>query len=514
MKRNVYDQVRMFYSQDLLWEPIIRQEWVEGFLRQKAWQGLDDDKLKDLWRQIEMFIMYLNYADHADLNEITVIEYSFAIEWLVEHIAGFKATLKRVHHLFNVLIDFYSYLFNKKLINDIDEIKEAAQKIAGGKKLKLIKVDSMVERFRLVEDNVDKLTGLDAEFNHQLGSVIGEAIEGLMLKLGKYFHKEDFAEDFERALYLYIGPFERVPEEGKDEFWLGFWDYFLFDYHLLESDVKPLEYFDMIYGEKLSAEESQVLKELLNSKFTVFYVSKILNPNSVECVNLFTDEIFSLPLLDFDYKSLKKLLFFGHVFPTGLVMINYLTSVEMSTNLRRRIKDEVVRQTEIFRIQKSDATLEDFFNRHALVLRHTVKILVTLSKVNVTSTIHLDRSYPVVEDKRVPNQAVIELLHELVVSHGYSLHDQKLLEKMWYDFSQLTEINVRKPATWAGAIFYAYAEINNTNHVVVKEIAEQLDISTGSIYKNSTQIDHILQLQVFDPRYLSEEGFVISLFES
>ena len=84
---------------------------------------------------------------------------------------------------------------------------------------------------------------------------------------------------------------------------------------------------------------------------------------------------------------------------------------------------------------------------------------------------------------------------------------------MWYDFCQLTEINVRKPAIWAGAIFSSYVTVNHTNHLVVKEIAEQLEISPGSIYKNSNQIDQVLQLQIFDPRYLSEEGFVISLFE-
>lgn len=513
MKKNVYDQVRIFYGQEVLWEPIIKQEWVEGFLRQKAWQGLEDDKLKELWKQIRTFIMYLNYADHDDLNEVTVIEYSFAIQWLADRVTGFKATLKNVRHMFDVLIDLYSYLLTKKLISDIEVLKEAAQKIAGGKKLKLMKTDSMSEQFQLVEDDIDKLTALDAEYSQQLGSVIGEAIEGLMIKLGKYFHKADFSEDFERALYLYIGPFERTPEEKKDEFWLGFWDYFLFDYHLVESDVKPLEYFNMVYSDKLNIEENKVLKELLSSNFTAFYINKISSPNSVECVNLFTNEIFNLPLLDFNYKSLKKLLFFGHIFPTGLVMINYLSSVEISTNLRRRIKDEVLRQTEIFRIQKPNATLDDFFNRHALVFRHTVKSLVTLSKVNVTSRIQLDRTYPVIEDKRVPNQAVIGFLGELVLSHGYSQYDQKLLEKMWYDFNQLAEITIRKPAVWAGAIFYAYAAVNHITHVVVQEIADQLEISTGSIYKGNAQIEDVLQLQSFDPRYLSEEGFVISLFE-
>jgi len=513
MKNNVYDLVQIFYNEGLLEESVIKQEWVEGFLRQKAWQGIDDEQLKNLWKQIQNFIIYLNYADNEDLDEITLPEYSLAIEWLDEHMADFKATLKSVRHIFEVLMEFYTYLFERKIITNMNEIKAAAQQITGGKKLNLIKADSMLDKLTLFEDDMENVSTSNFEISEELGSVIGEATERLMLKLGKYFHGKKFAEDFERALYLYIGPFEKVSEEVEDEFWLGFWDYFLFDYHLLESDSKPLEHFNRLCGEKLNADEHRILQELLNSKFTVFYIHKVLNANSVECVDLFTGELFNLPLLDFNYKSLKKLLFFGHIFPTGLVMINYLTSIEMSVNLRRRIKDEVSRQKEIFAIQMPSATLQDFFDRHALVIRHTVRILVTLSKLNVTSVAQLERSYPVVEAKRLPNQAVIDVLGELVRVYGLSLHDQKLLEKIWYDFCQLSVITMRKPATWAAAIFYAYAEINRINNIIARDLADRLDISTASIHKNRLQLESVLQLQAFDARYLSEEGFVISLFE-
>ena len=509
MKKNVYDQVRIFYDETIEWEPIIKQEWVEGFLRQKAWQGLSDDQLKDVWYPIQIFILYLNHASNDNLDEITLPEYSLAIEWLVDHIADFKATLQSVRNIFEVLIDFYTYLLNRKTINNIDEIKKAAQQIAGGKDLNLMKADSIFDELGLFQNE----SAFDGEINNDFGHMIGEVTEGLMLKLGKYFHQDEFVEDFERALYLYIGPFERTPGEAEDEFWLGFWDYFLFDYHLLASDQKPLEYFNAICGDKLNADEHKILQELLHSKFTVFYVSKIVNPDMMECINLFTGEVFSLPILDFDYKTLKKLLFFGHIFPTGLVMINYLTSIVTSVNLRRRIKEEVIRQTEIFAIQMPEATLDDFFKRHALVIRHTVNSLVTLNKVKVTSTVQLERNYPVIEDKRLPNPKVIQLLHELVMVHGFSLHDQQLLEKMWYDFSQLNIINVRNPATWAAAVFFAYAQINNVDQIVAKEFAEQLHVPLGSLYKNRTLLDHVLQLQMFDARYLSEEGFVISLFE-
>ena len=507
MKKNVYDQVHIFYDESIMWDSTIKLEWVEGFLRQKAWQGTSDDNLKDLWRQIQIFIIYLNDAENDDLSEMTLLDYSLAIEWLANHMTDFKANLKSARHIFSVLIDFYTYLFQKKIINNVDEIKEAAQIISGGKRLHLIKSDSMFDELRVFEDN------LDDKQNKDIGSIISDATERLMLKLGKYFHRKIFTEDFERALYFYIGPFDKVPEDAEDEFWLGFWDYFLFDYHLLDSDLKPLEFFKRSCGEKLNADEYRILQELLNSKFTAFYVNKILNSNSVECLNLFTGEKFDLPLIDFNYKSLKKLLFFGHIFPTGLVMINYLTSIEISINLRQRIKDEVLRQKQIFAIQVPNATLEDFFERHALVLRHTVRILVTLSKVNVTSLVQLERDFPHIEAKRLANQDVIHLLHELVASYGFSLQDQNLLGKMWYDFSQLNIINVRKPATWATAVFYAYTVINCIDDVTAKDLAERLDVSTTSLHKNRKQLDHILQLQAFDARYLSEEGFVNLLFE-
>jgi hypothetical protein len=510
MKKNVYDEVQGFYEEAFVWEPIIKREWVEGFLRQKAWQGISDDKLKDIWYQIQIFIIYLTHGNNEDLDEISISEYSFVVEWFTEHIVGFKATLKRVRLFFSVLTDFYTYLFNKKVIMNIDEIKQAAQEITGGKELNLIKSDAIIDELRMLEKDVDIMDDFDDEISH--GNVMGEAVERLMLKLGKYFQQQEFTEDFERALYLYTGPFDNTSEEVEEDFWLGFWDYFLFDYHLLESDLKPLEYFNTVCGDRLGADEQQILQNLLASSFTVFYIKRILNQGLVECVNLLTNEVFQLPPPEFDYKALKKLLFFGHIFSQGLVMINYVTSMEISVNLRSRIKDEVLRQKDIFMIQEPRATMEDYLKRHALVVRHTINILVTLAKVNVTSTGPLERSYPLIEEKHIPNQGVISLLHDLVVEHGFSRHDQQLLEKMWHDFCQLDVVNVRKASLWAIAVFFSYAQINSVNNITLEQLTDRLGISATSVYKKRTQLYEVLQLQVFDARYLSEDGFVVSLF--
>ncbi len=511
--KNVYDQIRSFYDDEVSWEPAVKREWVEGFFRQKAWQGASDAQLRELWRKLQMFILYLQYSDHDDLETISYPEYSLAIEWLSVHYPDYKVTLPEARLFFDTLIDFYRYLAGKKIIGDLAELEHAAQEIAGGEKLKLIDNSIVEGELGLLSNKLNQETdNISAIPSNDLGRIVSDTVERLMIKLGAYFQQEDFSNDFDRALYLYTGPFNNIPEDEQDEFWLGFWDYFLFDYHLMNNDITPLAHFNATQSERLTSDERKILQDLLSARFAVFYINRVVNQDWVECVNLFTDEKFEMPFFDFDLKTLKKLLFFGHIFFQGVVMINYVTSIEVSINLRRRIKEEVIRQNAVFAIQQPDATLQDFFSRHALVVRHTIDVLVTLAKVNVTPTSQLERVFPLIEENNPPNKEVVALLDKITPEYGYSLHDTKLVQKIWHDYCQLTNVIVRKPAIWAAAVLYAYSQINYTNNIAVEEMADSLGISTASIYSNRSKLYKILKLQPFDPRYLSEEGFVISLF--
>lgn len=69
----------------------------------------------------------------------------------------------------------------------------------------------------------------------------GASLRGLMEEIHQFFQKEEFDTDFQHSLVLYeqaLGILELEEECGED-FWRGYWDYFLFDYHLLEEDVTP-----------------------------------------------------------------------------------------------------------------------------------------------------------------------------------------------------------------------------------------------------------------------------------
>lgn len=512
--KNVYDEVYTFYEEEIILEPVIKREWVEGYLRQKAWQGADDSELRQIWNNIRYFELYLDATenDYTDcLEDIPAQEYGLVIYWLIDNIQGYKKSLKAARRFFDILLDLYKYLVARRVLLNYDELELAAQEIAGGKRLELFPAALMdeVEQQRgqssLVLTSERSLSTNDPE-------VVGETVEHLMTKLGNYFQQQEFTDDFHRALFLFNGPLAIIPGEDQDDFWLGFWDYFLFDYHLLVNDLTPLAHFQSHYGSKLLHDERHILQELLSATFCVFYIDRVINGEWVECVNLFTEEKFRLPHPQSSYQQIKKMLFFGHVFSRENVMINYVTSIEISSNLRRRIKDEVTRQKALFNIQEPAGSWLDMFSRHALVVRHTINALSTMDKVNVTPFNQVDRVYPSVAENSIPNQAVIETLEHLMPEYGFSQHDVRLAKRLWHDYCQLTRVAVRKPQVWAAAVIFSYSMLNSYNVIPADNIAADLAISKTGIYTNRTKLYDMLQLQKFDPRYLNEEGFVLSLF--
>ncbi|SDF36730.1 hypothetical protein [Sporolituus thermophilus] len=509
---NVYELVRSFYEENIEWQPVIKREWVEGYLRQKAWQGVSDDELQKTWRYLQMFETYLAHAetDYSEfLDAMPDWEYAEAIKWMDHHFTGFKKSLKPVRCFFGILMDFYKYLANRRIILNTEQLERAAEIIAGGRKVNL---DALQPPAREQAALFDEM--LEEGVLPELAPMIGEVVERLMNKLGSFFQQKEFRDDFHRALMLYAGPMITIPGEEQDEFWLGFWDYFLFDYHLIANDRTPLQYFHELHGQKLAPEERLILSDFINAKFCVFYVNRIVSQEWVECVNLFTEEKFELPYPDMDYRLLKRLIFTGHIFQRERTMINYVTSVEVSPKLRRRLREEVIHQKQIYELQRPGASWTEFLARHSAAVRHTINILTTLAKVNVTPRHLTDRHFPPIVSVREPNQDVGGIIARIMPAYGFSCHDIKLAQQLWHDYCQLTTATVRKPEAWAAAVIYTFAQINLPVGIPAEPLAQELGISAGSIYTNRGKLCDLLQLEKHDPRYLNEEGFVFSLFSS
>jgi len=166
-------------------------------------------------------------------------------------------------------------------------------------------------------------------------------------------------------------------------------------------------------------------------------------------------------------------------------------------------------------LQQPGATWDDFVRRHANAVRHTIDLLATWARVNVTSYAQVERSFP---QPAAGDQAVNTTVSELIVNSmpkfGYSRHDAVLVQKMWQDFSGITAVTVRKPAAWAAAAIQAFSQINNAEaELPADTLADEMAVAKSSISANRSKIIEVLKLEKYDPRYLSEEGIVSLLYD-
>ena len=508
--KNVYESVRECYENEVSAISVIAREWVEGFLRQKAWSGINDRELHEIWKQLRALQQYLLYTHHQSIDDLAAEDYAEALQWLKLSSTEMKINLQSVRRFFSVLDDFYSYLIARKLIKDNQQLQIAAEKISGGSKLNL-----NFTRYSDQEPGQDySAVDLPSDFLQGFGAFPG-TIEKVMLKIGGYFQRETYDEDFHRALYLYVGPLQTIPsaeDDGFSDFWIGFWDYFLFDYHLRQDDLTPIEHF-LKSKQSLTKVEMALLQSLKSAQFSVFYIQRIVDSNTVECVNLLTDEIFSMPYPEFDYKMMKKLLFFGHVFSEGTFIANYIASIEVSANLRQRVKQELVRLKDLFAVQQLGSSWDDFLFRHCLAVRHTITLLTTFAKLNVLNLSETDSiSRP--ETICQPDQSVLAELEQLMPKYGFSTHDFRLAGSMWHDYCQLQQTSYRKSGAWAAAIISCYALLNTPFTIPVEDLADEVGASAATIYANRRRLTEVLDIRPHDPRYLSEVGIIMRLYSS
>lgn len=501
--KNVYDAVQSFYSKDAAWEDIIKYNFIEGFLRQKAWQHIDDNELHNIWQELLMFGLYLAYTD-IPLYKMASIKAEKMLSWLERNVTDFNMDYPTARSFFATVLGFQDYLAVRKLIEKSDELRNGAEKLIAGGVLDIEKVNEIEEEF--FDDEFD--FPLDAPSPIYLK--LDEHLQELLSLLNKFYQKTKYIADFERAVFLYHGIMgwdEEDLENRKQEFWLGFWDYFLCDYHLIDNDKTPLEHFYDV-GE-YPEETACLLKELTNAKFTVFFVKNPSTQEWIECEDLFTGKSFYLPNPSENILELKDFLFMGHLFSQNMVLVNYVMSVPASNNLRRRIKEEVNKQIRFYRYQEPTATWGDFLKRHAVSVRHVIEIFTTFSKLN--AVIDFEQSKKERVHFNALNHPVAEKIIEGMSKGLFSFHDQQLALRMWLDYCSFTDVRIRKPELWAAGLVANFADLNSAFEVDYNYIAENFDVSLKNVFDYKVKVSKVLELKEHDLRYLNEEGFIMLL---
>ncbi len=502
---NVYDEVHFFYSKFPHFDLVVKQQWLEKFLRKKAWAGRSDVDMRSIWQQIKYLYLYLDDIKVYAMSSLLPTDYVKAAVWTSERNPEFPLEEKQITYFFFVLKNFLQYL-DTELNTDYMPALYAGMKhfYVNG----MFKIPQDELGYDKIYDSLDQADGITPEDATRLNVLL----ESLLNKIGIYYKSEEFSSDFNRALSLYAGPFTVIPENENDDFWLGFWDYFLFDYHLICNDLSPLQHFYNTNKDFVQQTELRILQDLLKAEFTVFFINYVRDDDMVECTNLFTNEHMQLPQPDYGLYDYRKVLLYGHIYLKGVVMLNYITSVPASKNLRNRIKEEVVRQHQVYRQQEKSASLDDFFKRHAVAVRHTIDILVRLAKVNVVSPNLLMRGFPKIDthNEQQDEQASV-ILRSLAARYHFSLYARNMMLKMWQHVCSSLPV-AESPETRALSVFLSFTTVNGINFINKKLLLSRFNVNKELFQNDCEKIANALRLRVFDPRYLTEEGFVLSLF--
>ncbi|MEG0970603.1 MAG: hypothetical protein RSE47_05795, partial [Acidaminococcaceae bacterium] len=345
MEENVYDLVADFYAHDEGWNMVLRQDYAEGFLRQAAWQGADDAELRKKWQYMMMFCLYLGHAENmfGDLDEDDIID---GIAWCGRNIADFAISFGVVQEYLALLNALLLYLKGKKAISSAVAAQIAAKTLLGEDGvLHTIKADG---EFTPTEARRTLYATPNAPVKIFLN--IGDMLQDLLDELHDYFQADEFHVDLERAIFLYQGIFSEELE--TDEFWQCFWDYFLFDYHLLQDDQTPLVHFQ---ATKLSANQ-ELLLELRNSKLALFTIDGVNEDDMYICTDFLTQESYNLNLPLEGELDTQEMIFIGHIFYNNTMVMNYIRCLRIGKLASNRLRQVLRACYEWFLIQEPNGT--------------------------------------------------------------------------------------------------------------------------------------------------------------
>ena len=504
---NVYSLVEQFYEENGAAQQIVPQGTVEAYLRRNAWHGAEDEDLKRIWSAISLLIEYVDQLDLYSLASLTVYDYQEIIYRYANAQPDFMLAEADVNKFFAMTDKFYAYLQRTQKTEDYRPGLTAAR-------------ESLYEGgyFFLPDrrDGDEFYSSLEhmEEVSVETMQRLNKMLDSLLHKVDDYYKQPPFRRDMDRAVVMYAGPDydgnDGLTADERHNFWFGFWDFFLFDYHLIGSDAIPLRYYYEHEREKLSTSEQDILRDLLRSKFTVFRIESVTE-DFVACRDFFTGESFELPVPELALGNYNSCLLYGHIHSHGVMLLNYITSLQASPKLQKRMRDVILRQFELFKCQAPQAELQDFFARHAGVVRHTLQILVSYAQLNVLKSRKITPSVEDNPEVKTQFAADIDMLKRVAKHVGFSHFEIKLLLKFFMDYVTVAAIE-KTDDIMITALILQFAQLNGVQLANQTEIYELLGIDSDRVKANMQKICEALDCELFDPRYLTEEAFIKSLY--
>lgn len=515
MTENVYALAAKYYKCQSEASEVLPLNLLERYLRKLAWQKKSEEELLQCWLIIRSLTDYICDQNLEGLGYLTIFDYQEILFRYQEEHADFKLEAEPVHDFLQVIENFYKYLAAQGFDDYSDFMQEVEESLYVNDMFLMPDRRPNQEFYRLLE--------VASDDNEAEVRQLNQALDHLLKQMGHYFSTEQYRRDNERALHIFCGPAFEIPDldqapahpdESDNSFWLSYWDYFIFDYHLLKEDITPITYYFLNERQQHDVLEKDILRDLIQARFTVFYMEAVSEEVAV-CRDLFTDETFELPLPDLDIHDYKHRLFYGHMHTRGVLLLNYVTSLMTTPKLRLRIREVVMRQYRSFQLQEPEASLADFFRREAAAVRHIMNIMSDYAQLNM---LPLRKKPPVVKAK--PELAEKfrdegDLLVLALQRVGFSKYDSVLLTHLWEDalavYGEEDFCREHIPELMT-AVLFLFVRLNGYELTAESDLYEIFASDRETVQSTEALLTERLKLEHFDPRYLTESGFVLSLY--
>lgn len=505
---NVYALAKRFYDSNYNFAEIMPQEIVEKYLRRKAWQGAGDQELKDVWSILSLLILYVEQGNLYSLASLSVYDYQEIIYRYAQAHKEFRLTEKPVLAVVADIEDFYGYLPEdaQEMLATLKELRES-----------LFEDNQFVMPLRRNPDDFYSSLEHKEEISEAEMDKLNALMDALMHHMDDFFRRPAYKKDMDRALHMFIGPediflMEELSDEEAHSFWLCFWDFFLFDYHMIAADESPIQVFYRLHKEKMIPSERDILLDLMRTDFSVLSLD-YYEADRVVCRDLFTGEICELPLQAVYDGNAGESIIYGHTCTKGVMMLNYITVLPASRKLQKRMKEEILKLYDLFKCQYPAASFSDFSRRHAGAIRHTLNILSQFAQLNVGPGLSV-RKMALGEAKGFDASAANKKCWmELAMNSGLSKFSAGLAYRLFCDYMSKAGDRYKDrdlPAVMI-SVLMKFVEINGADLSAAFEQMGEL-ASSEEIADLMADIQKKLAITLFDPRYLSEEGLIHSLY--
>ena len=516
---NIYEVVAAYYQLNPDAEAYAQQREVERYFRRRAWKGADEMDMVGDWA-----VLALAFRIAAEQGIFSLD--SFQPEDFVDFIRQYFVLQEieqpkeaEVQQVFARLRRFLLFLFPHSTDSLKARLDEAQQSFYGGPGGAFQMPASYAAENPFGWNDDDELSD---EAMEKLDGYINELLNAFQ----EFYRAPKYRTDIQRALYLYFGPVRMKQgvsddEEAVQQEFRAFWDFFMFDYHLMGNDETPIAAFAAAKSDSFSNEVQFVLRDLQKSRFTVFCIEAI-EEDAIVCRNLFSDDLMELPRPEELPPDARKLLFYGHMHEEGVMLLNGIVSVPATAALRRRIVQEIERMFALYRIQAPDATVLDFFARHAAAVRHIIDQMTSYAKLRAFPEVALPEPLKAAErtaklsqnlQKRLKNAE--KRLDVMLEKLDFSSFECGLVYRMLCDFceespeafSPAHENTVLATAT----LLFAIQNLKDVGEV--EDFLGQFHTTSDEVTDCMTEYYFAIDNWHPDPRYLSEAGFVNLMFD-